>query len=66
MLKLKVAMPFGLDATLNVRVAVKIWFALSTVFSRSQTSVMGPLALAGFQFAFVKLKVNGMLPVFLT
>jgi hypothetical protein len=63
---LKVVMPLMLDDTSSVRVAVVTWLAANAVPSRFQVRVIGPLALAGFQFVFVRLSVTGAVPRFLT
>jgi len=57
MLTLKDVMPLMLDDTLSVSVAEVDCPAFSVVPSLFHVKVMGPLALAGFQFAGVMLKV---------
>ena len=54
---LKVVMPLILDDTLSVSVAAVDCPALSVVPSLFHVKVMGPLALAGFQFVVVMFKV---------
>ncbi len=61
----KVVMPLMLDCVLNVSVAVVTWFAFSTVFSRFQLSVIGPLAVVGLQLDVAMRMVNAVFPVFL-
>ena len=63
---LNVVIPLMLDDTLRVSVAVAIWLAVNVVLSLSQVMVIGPLALIGFQFAFVMVSVIWLVPVFLT
>ena len=62
----KLEMPLMLDDTLRVIVAVATWFTASVVPSWFHVTVIGPLALAGFQFDLVMLSVTWTLPVFLT
>jgi hypothetical protein len=66
MFTLKAVMPLILDDTPSVRVAVATWLAVNTVPPRFQVRVIGPLALAGFQFVFVRLSVTSAVPKFLT
>jgi hypothetical protein len=53
MLTLKVVMPLMLDDTLNVSVAAMYCPTLSVVPSLFHVTVIGPLALVGFQPVFV-------------
>jgi len=59
-------MPLMLDETVRVSVAVATAPGTTFELSLSQVMVMGPFAPAGFQLAFVMLKVIWTVPVFLT
>ena len=56
----------ALGATESVNVADTTWLAANVAPSRFQLTVIGPLAVVGFQFVLVRLSVTWELPAFLT
>jgi hypothetical protein len=56
-LTLKLVKPLALEDTESVMVADRTWFAAIVAPSLFQVMVIGPLAVVGFQFVFVKLNV---------
>jgi hypothetical protein len=63
---LNVVSPVMLDDTVSVIVADRTWFAANVAPSLFQVMVIGPFAVGGFQFVFVRLSVTWELPMFLT
>jgi hypothetical protein len=55
-----------LEDTESVTVADRTWFAASLAPSLFHVMVIGPFAVGGFQFVFVRLSVTWELPMFLT
>jgi hypothetical protein len=63
---LNVVSPVMLGDTESVIVADRTWFAASAAPSLFQVMVIGPFAVGGFQFVFVRLSVTWDAPMFLT
>jgi hypothetical protein len=63
---LNVVSPVMLGDTESCNVADRTWFAANVAPSLFQVMVIGPFAVGGFQFVFVRLSVTWELPMFLT